>query len=166
MLKKYPLIAFGFAILLLFFTGCKAGDSYLKDEAPIQKRSSSNSGIKLSTEKEVYKTSDNEITVNIQNESDTEFNYDKYFAIEKKVNGVWYSVPFKDEAFEDIGIVLRPKTSTSQTFSLDRLKNSLSSGTYRLVKNFYSPEDYYLTLEKEGEIPNGTTLAAPFEIVK
>ncbi|KZN99846.1 immunoglobulin-like domain-containing protein [Pseudobacillus badius] len=167
MIKKYPLISFIFIALLLFFTGCQAEGSYLKEEAPIQKRPSSDKGIKLSTEKAVYKTSDNEITINIQNDSDTQFSYGQDFAIEKKVKDAWYSVPFKDKSFEEKGTLLHPKTSTSQTFSLEQLEYNLSSGKYRIVVTFYNPEDYFLILKKEGNTPKGApTLAAPFKVVK
>lgn len=121
-IKKCPVTAFFLILSLLSLAGCQTDDSHIKEEAPIQERPHSNSGIHLSTEKEIYTASDDEIAVNIENESPMEFSYSDYFAIEKKMNGKWYSVPFKEETFKGIGTLLQPKTSLSQPLSLGRLK--------------------------------------------
>lgn len=85
----------------------------------------------------LQRTSENEITVMIKNESDFELTYGGPFALEKNLNGTWYSLPFKMNVFGSRSYSLRPHESSAQTVSLDPyLENDLPPGKYRLVKFF------------------------------
>lgn len=145
---------------------CQSNEEQLTEEASVQNLFSSKDGITLETEKEKYKTSDSEITINIQNENDIPFTFGKEFSIQKNIDGNWYVAPFKEgmDMFDADGTRLRPKSSTTQTISLDRLENSFSPGEYRLIKSFFDPTDYFL-IERDNELGGGT-LAAPFEVTR
>ncbi|OKL35298.1 immunoglobulin-like domain-containing protein [Domibacillus mangrovi] len=160
-MKKYILLL---CVTLSLMASCQSNEEQLKEEASIQNLVSSKYGITLETEEEKYETSNSEIIVNIQNESDIPLTFGEEFAIEKNIDGTWYVVPFKEgmDLFDAVGKSLEPKSSTTQTLSLDRLENSLIPGEYRLVKNFYDPSDYFF--DKKEKKLGGGTLAAPFEV--
>jgi hypothetical protein len=83
-------------------------DEKWTEKAPIQNMTNSKNGIMLNVEKELYRTSENEITVTILNESDFELTHGEPFALEKNINGTWYSVPFKINVFKTGSYSLRP----------------------------------------------------------
>lgn len=128
----------------------------LTEKAEYQELPNSQHGITLATEKDQYLTTEKELKVTIQNDSNSEFFYGRQFSIEKKIDDIWYTVPFNNNLFEDIGIILRPKESTQETISLERLKDKLSQGEYRLSKSFEFKSD--ITEEKQ------FTLVAPFKV--
>jgi hypothetical protein len=142
MMKKYPLAALYFALILLFFTGCQAS---LKEEAPIQKRPDSENGVTIKTERDEYPTSIKKIIVIIQNNSNKEFTTGIHLTLEKKVKDTWYKVPMKAEYSTEQGISHPPNESSSLGLNVNDLKHKLSHGKYRAIA---------------GE------LAAPFEVVE
>jgi 3-deoxy-D-arabino-heptulosonate 7-phosphate (DAHP) synthase class II len=144
--------------ILLLLTACQSNKvEKLTKKAESQELPSSQNDLYLTMENDYYTVSSKEITAIIQNKSNIEIDYGKHFALQKNVDGTWYHVPFKSDIFEDIGVVLGPNKTTEQTLSLDRLKNNLSPGKYRLLKPFSEfKKDYY---EQEKII-----LAAPFEV--
>ncbi|WP_018393098.1 immunoglobulin-like domain-containing protein [Bacillus sp. 37MA] len=91
-------------------------------------------------------------------QSDIAYRTGEYFSIEKFVDGTWFVVPFKDDMFNDVGIVYPSKTSSSATYSLGRLENNLTPGEYRVVKTFSS--------EGNNQSQIDYTLAVPFKIGK
>lgn len=165
MRKKYMILLCLLIATLSLMTACQLNEEQLTEEASIQNLFSSKNGITLETEKEKYKTLDNEITVNIQNENGIPFSFGEEFSIQKNIDGTWYVVPFKEgmDMFYLVGTRLKPKSSTTQTILLNRLENNLSPGEYRLVKNFSDPSDYFLD-GRDREF-GGVTLAAPFEVI-
>ncbi|MFJ7976507.1 immunoglobulin-like domain-containing protein [Peribacillus sp. NPDC096379] len=128
MIKKYPLIAFCFAALLLFFTGCQADDSQL-EESPAQKRPDSENGVTIKTEKAKYPTTVKTIVVEIQNDSNEEYMTGAHVFLEKKVEGLWRKIPMKAESFTEEGII-HPKLS-SLDLNVNDLKYELTPGEYR-----------------------------------
>lgn len=163
-LKKYIHLLGGLIAILSLLAACQLDKEQLTEEAFIQKLFSSKDGLTLTTEKEKYTASIDEITINIQNESSNPYTYHEDFSLQKNIDGTWYVVPFEEEMEEGDPVVHRldPGSSTTQALSLRHLKTGLSSGEYRLLKNFYDPSGYYLD-EKELEL-GGRTLAVPFEI--
>lgn len=166
-----PIILFLFLLLTVFFlTACQlnegnttaTADEKRTEKAPIQRILQSQSGVILKIEKKRYKTSEKEIMFTILNESEFELTHGEPFAIEKNINGVWYSVPFKTNAFETGSTSLRPYESFAQTVSLDPyLENDLPPGKYRLVKFFGD-----LLNSKSGTKKSKLILAVPFTVVQ
>ncbi|OCA92573.1 immunoglobulin-like domain-containing protein [Pseudobacillus wudalianchiensis] len=156
MKKFYMFIIFSTAVFLVL-AACQQNKSQTKENSEIklvktevQDMQSSRDGITVSMEKEKYKTTDNTITLNIQNNSGTELNYSSGFSLEKKINSTWFYVPIKEgRGVDDMGHRLPAKKTKSETYSLDSLRDKLSPGKYRLIQNF-----------------GATYLAAPFEVVE
>ena len=144
-MKKYSFASFCFAVLLIFISGCQADDSYLKEEATAQKRSNSENGVTIKTEKAEYPTSVQEIIVEIQNDNNKEYTTGIHVFLEKKVADTWYKVPMKEEAFTNQGIIHSPNKLSSLSLNVNDLKNKLTPGEYRATIG---------------------GLAAPFEVVE
>ncbi|WP_019240563.1 MULTISPECIES: immunoglobulin-like domain-containing protein [Bacillus] len=160
MLKKY--FSLGFLLGTIILVVCSGNvktetQSMVIEEseetlvkATEQELLSSNNGISIKTEKEQYKTTDNEITVNFQNESQDEFTYGEGFYLERNINGTWYSYPFKEDiAVIDTGYTLQLNEKKSKTCLLSSLKEKLVTGEYRVIQSF-----------------GATYVAAPFEVIK
>ena len=82
------------------------------------------------------------ITVELTNNSGTEWCYGEYFSLHTLLDGVWYEVPVLDDknyAFNDIGIILSAGSSQEKTYSLSMYGN-LPKGTYRLAMYGLSAE--------------------------
>lgn len=147
MLKKY--VSVGLLLGTIILIGCSANEKtetqakVIEESAEMlvkakeQKRLSSNNGISIKTEKEQYKTTDNEITVHFQNEAQNEVLYGERFYLERNINGTWYSYPFKEDvAFIDIGYTLQPNEKKSKIYSLSSLKEKIVPGEYRVIQSF------------------------------
>lgn len=130
MIKKYPLIAFCLAALLLLLTGCQADDSNL-EESPAQKRPDSENGVTIKTEKAKYSTTVKTIVVEIQNDNNEENMTGTHVFLEKKVEGLWRKVPMKAESFSEEGIIHPPNKLSSLDLNINDLKYELSPGEYR-----------------------------------
>jgi len=154
-MKKINYSHYLLILVLLLLTGCQSNETtkVLEEKLIVAKNQeipSSRDGITVKMEKEQYVTTDDEITVNFQNESDDELTYGSGFNLEQKVKGTWYYVLFKEgTSVTDIGYLLQPNETKSETYSLDSLKNMLSPGEYRFIQSF-----------------EATSLAAPFEVIK
>lgn len=86
---------------------------------------------KLTTDKTVYKASDEEAILKLENFGPTYLSFGKSYTIEKKINERWKIVPL-DYSFEAIGIIQNPKNINKQTIEIKKY----SPGEYRVVKNF------------------------------
>ncbi|OAH53924.1 hypothetical protein AWH48_11695 [Domibacillus aminovorans] len=152
-MKKYSLAAFCFTALILLITGCQPDDSqstkdsdiYLTEEAPAQERPNSENGVTIKTEKAQYPTSVKDITVIIQNDSNTKYTTGIHIFLEKEVEDTWYRVPMKADSFTEPALVHPPDESSSMDFNVIDLKYELTPGKYRATLN---------------------GLAAPFEVVE
>ncbi|MFL0366238.1 immunoglobulin-like domain-containing protein [Pseudobacillus sp. 179-B 2D1 NHS] len=142
-------------------------DEKLTQEAPVQKFSDSKNGLKLALEKKTYTKLDNEVTVtiNIQNNSDIPFVYGKANELEKNIDGTWYLIPFKSGmgGFEDVLLSVKPHTVVQEEILLNRSDNELSPGKYRIVKSFNETPINNNGVRNEHE---EFFLAAPFEVIK
>ena len=153
--------------MCLLFTACQSNEDKEKNQihnimlekAEHQELQNSQNGITLVMEKKQYLTTDKELTATIQNDSDIEISYGRHFSIQKKIDNTWYSVPFKTDLFEDIGLRLSPHEITQETFSLVRLKDALSPGEYRLLKSFN-------VFNEDFPVENQVTLATLFIVKK
>ena len=75
------------------------------------------------------------LTVELTNNSGTEWCYGEYFSLNVLLDGVWYDAPVLDDknyAFIDIGILLNAGESHEKSYSLDAY-GTLPEGTYRLT---------------------------------
>jgi len=78
------------------------------------------------------------LTVTLENTSGNECIYGEYFWLEKKIGEKWYQVPVAfdgDYAFDDIGYILAPESSSEWVVDWEWLYGSLDTGQYRIVKN-------------------------------
>lgn len=87
----------------------------------------------LKMDKNIYKQSEQIATLILENFGPTFLNLGTYYTIEKKVEETWRIVPL-DLNFNDIGIMLSPNRQYDQTIEIDQL----TSGEYRIVKEFYA----------------------------
>jgi len=85
----------------------------------------------LTTDKQIYQTSDKEGTLTLENTGPTYLIFGMAYTVEKKVGDSWKIVPL-DMAFEDIRIYIDPASLFEQTFDLKQLP----AGEYRIVKRF------------------------------
>ena len=86
--------------------------------------------------------STDKISVELTNNSGTEWCYGEYFSLQVLLNGTWYSVPVLDDlnyAFNDIGIILSAGKTQAKSYSLGSY-GTLPAGTYRLVMYGLSAE--------------------------
>ncbi|WP_342541746.1 immunoglobulin-like domain-containing protein [Paenisporosarcina sp. FSL H8-0542] len=158
-MRKINCFHFFLLLISLLLSGCQSNETTNEKtkvpeeklvEAKYQEILSFRNNITVKMEKEEYLTTDNQITLNFQNKSDEELIYGAGFTIEQKVDGKWYYVLFKEgTTIPDIGYILKPHETKSETYSLESLKNKLSPGKYRLIQRF-----------------GATSLAAPFEVIK
>lgn len=121
---------------------------------------SSVEGITIKLEEEQYTTPDTETKLTLHNNSKTTFIYGKEFLLEKKVNGTWYEISLK----EDIGFTAEAYSFASgqresQTISLDIFSEKLSTGHYRIIKDF-------LENGKEYRQENQIMIADSFELIE
>lgn len=72
----------------------------------------------------------------IQNNSAEEASFDKVCALERKQDGVWYTMQ-DQRSIDAIGILLPAGEETAYTYSWEQ---PLPKGEYRLVKSFYLPQ--------------------------
>lgn len=75
------------------------------------------------------------ITVQLQNDTDTEWLFGEYFSLEVCLDGVWYVVPTTPEqnwGFNSIGYILLPGDSREMEYKLMSY-GDLPAGDYRLV---------------------------------
>ncbi|SHG28395.1 immunoglobulin-like domain-containing protein [Ornithinibacillus halophilus] len=84
----------------------------------------------IKTDKNNYANSDSELTLILENYGPTYLFFGKSYTVEKKVKGIWKTVPL-ELAFEDIGLNL----SVNKTFEQQVSIEELDSGTYRVVKD-------------------------------
>lgn len=104
---------------------------------------------------ESYPSDAKSITFEITNGSAQEISSGTYFTLEKKEDGQWNKVRFKDDtAFADIAQLIPPGQSVEEKIALDIFAQPLSTGEYRVSKEFAGPE-YSFTLSA------GFSLGAP-----
>lgn len=98
--------------------------------------------------KAVYKASEEQAVLTLENAGPTFLYIGEYIIIEKKVNDQWKVVPL-DMEFPDISTLIPIGDTYSQTVAID----ALTAGEYRVIKSFYA-DGLDIT----------TTLAAEFTI--
>lgn len=82
------------------------------------------------------------ITVELTNNTGTDWCYGEYFSLQVLLNDTWYDVPVLDDknyAFADIGIILPDGENREKTYNL-AMYGSLPEGSYRLVVEGLSAE--------------------------
>ncbi|MCI2256306.1 hypothetical protein L2D08_18340 [Domibacillus sp. PGB-M46] len=168
-MNKQNFILLFLIISVFLLTACQIGDFkkvVTADEkqnkvASIQHITQSKDGITLKIEKKQAKISVNELTITILNESKFALVPGERFAIEKNIDGVWYSVPVQLKVPQTGGSFIRPEEAFAQTVSLDPyLENDLPPGKYRLVKFFGE-----LMEPKSDHNRKKLILAVPFKVV-
>ena len=133
-MNKHNLVVIGFIVCLLLLSGCFANAS-LTEEALTQTRLDLANGITISTEKEEYSTSTNEITVLIENNSNEDYLTGVPLFLEKRVDDKWYRVPMKANEFTEQGVSHPLGEMSSLGLNVKELKYTLTPGQYRATLN-------------------------------
>ena len=96
------------------------------------------------------------MTVEFENNSDSQCTYGEYYLLEKKINDIWYQVPVAIDGnygFTSIGYDLDSGESRELKIDWDWLYGSLDTGEYRVVKDILKYNEpgiydkYYLAAE-------------------
>ncbi|MCC3357932.1 immunoglobulin-like domain-containing protein [Bacillus sp. REN16] len=133
--------------LFIILSSCNPQNSALtyEEPAPIQELGSSKKGIKITLADTSYSSSPSSIFATIKNTNRYACAYGHFFYIEKKHNGQWFGVIFKESVFyiytgfSDIGFILNENSSVTQVYWLTHLNLELPQGEYRIVKTLSCP---------------------------
>ncbi|RNF41223.1 immunoglobulin-like domain-containing protein [Planococcus salinus] len=142
-MKKNYLFYFYIVAFILFLVACQS--SSLTEKARDQEIPISHGGITAETEKEQYSTSAERITLLIHNESEEDLTSGIRLHIQKKVDDIWYEVPYREGPVTEQGIIHSAGQTSALSCPTSELKHDLAPGEYRAV---FGP------------------VAAPFEVVK
>ena len=147
--SRMRMLFFGMFAFLILLTGCTSKPELVPskyDEAGLNQLA----GVVMTTTQTSYVSGTQKIQLKIRNDTDSEYFYGVAFAVEQKVEGKWYEVPFKEEpVFIQLAVVLAPHSENLETVDLGILAGELKPGLYRIVK------------EMEGE-----AVTAEFKIVQ
>lgn len=88
-------------------------------------------------------------TIIIENNSNRNYGYGKWFRIDKKENEKWKEViPIdKNYVFTSIGFNLFQNQKLEDTIDWSKLYGKLEKGHYRLIKNIYDTSSNYVFVE-------------------
>lgn len=112
--------------------------------------------VSMQSGEENYAFPVDEIILIISNSGSSNVGFGEHRTLEKLQEGTWYEVPYREQfAFTDIGLGLGAGENLEQEMPLEFLDYELTTGTYRIVKNFYINEGV-----------EEVALAAEFEIKK
>ena len=134
----YFVIAF-----VLFLTACQS--AALTEKARDQEIPISRDGITAETKKEQYATSAERISLLIHNKSEENLTSGIRLYIQKKVDGIWYDVPYREGPVTEQGVIHSAGKTSVLSCATSELKHNLTPGEYRAV---FGP------------------VAAPFEVIK
>src|SRR5690625_4269280 len=156
--RMFFLFLFSFPIALLILTSCQEssvneGDTTPSSSVPPSDTSSSPhsslDGISMRTEKDVYREGVEQLTVVLTNASEEEVYYGKHFSVEKQTENGWEAFPFKEDvAFIEIAILLEPDDEKREDIDLTLLKNKLTGGKYRILKQI-GGEEFFAEFQVE-----------------
>ena len=97
--------------------------------------------LEMITDQTEYPSSTKEIAFEIKNEGPATVNFGTPYYVEKREQGTWYEIPFKDNvAFTEIGLMLAAGEVYQGKVNLTDLNYSLTTGEYRMLKRFYANE--------------------------
>lgn len=126
------------------FTACQSAEEKKEKEnithnikwekAVPQEFPNSKNEITLKIDKKQYLTTEKKLTVTIHNNSDIVYFYEGGASIQKKIENIWYTIPWTTPGFEEL-LLLNAHASTKESILLDKPISPLSPGKYRLIKN-------------------------------
>lgn len=133
------MVNFFFVIIFLLACGTGKLDTESENGSLSTEEKTNEYTVSMKTEKKSYPLKSEDVEVIIEYEGQEYLTFGLAYAIEKQIDGKWYSIP-NDLAFIEIAIILKPSESYQQTISLNDLSYSFPVGTYRVVKEFYLDE--------------------------
>lgn len=137
--KRWRMMA-GFGLFALFWTAACTPAENTSDSSG---SSAHLLGVRMYTTESSYPVGTEQLTVILENESDTEYYYGKEFRLEEQAGEEWVEVPFEEEmAFIAIAIQLPPQGQTEETIDLTFFEDDLTPGRYRVVKTIESEPLY------------------------
>ncbi|WP_046175675.1 immunoglobulin-like domain-containing protein [Domibacillus indicus] len=143
-------VFFFFFLLCLGLAACGKNPDEQLEEAKQQAVPAEHKEISMKAGQNSYPPDEETISIEIQNSSKQEVMYGKHFTMDKKVDGVWRTVPFEDgAAFIEVALFIPPGEMAVEEVTLSLFKQPLSEGIYRIVKTV-----------------GGESLAAEFSIEK
>ncbi|OMP66967.1 immunoglobulin-like domain-containing protein [Domibacillus epiphyticus] len=120
--------------ILMIVSACQSTQN-LSEKATQQEIPNTKNGVILTTEKEEYKLSTEEITIKIENKGTFDFESDISVSLQKKVDGIWYEIPHKEQGFSEVGIGIIPGETDTLEVKLDDYKYKFNPGEYRVVQD-------------------------------
>lgn len=97
--------------------------------------------LEMLTEQTEYPSATKEMAFEIKNAGPATVNFGTPYYVEKREQGTWYGIPFKDNvAFTEIGLMLAAGEGYQGKINLTDLDYSLTTGDYRMIKRFHSNE--------------------------
>ena len=132
--------------LFLIIIGCnntKKADKYQMDFEKSQYITSKQNKDVILSIKENRITSDiEEITLIYTNQSETEYFYGGIDYLEIYIDGIWYSIPTKNNTqWHMLAYKLPPNCQVESCFSIKTYYGSIDSGKYRIIKTLGKLDD-------------------------
>jgi hypothetical protein len=103
----------------------------------------------------VSKLSDTGLSFIIHNDTDEELTFGEEYSLERKILGKWYKVLYKPSmmfqpvGWNDIGIMVKKRSTQTIEVNWEWLYGNLNKGNYRIIKKFITnyPSSYNLAME-------------------
>lgn len=138
-IKRYIIILI--YIIATNLVGCTTLEKSINDDSLLN----SSNEVTICTEEKTYSSENENIKINIENNTSKEFYYGEPYEIEFFENNNWYKIPFKEGmSFTEVGIILGPNQVNNHEISFENLGVNLERGKYRIIKkvgdNLFSTE--------------------------
>lgn len=122
-MKKFYLVLL---VIIMLFTGCHSNES--SEISTYEKKNDSSISISV-----VPNTiTPNDMTINIENNTNTDVTFDTTFVLEQNQDNRWYIIN-KNQYFNAIGIELKANSLSNYDVKFNK---KLSEGHYRIIKPF------------------------------
>jgi hypothetical protein len=97
--------------------------------------------VEMYTEKPSDASSRDEIILVVKNLGPASLRFGTAYTVEKREQGIWYEVPFKENVgFAEVGLVLEPNDTYQQKINRKAFDYTWTTGEYRVIKSFYANE--------------------------
>lgn len=120
--------------LIIFPVGCKASPQKDLEKSPFI-AAEQNQDVVLSIKGKTITLETQTITLTYTNKSGTEYSYGGVDFLDVEMDGIWYTVPHKDNvAWDMLAFLLPANGSAESSFPIKMYYEDLGNGKYRIVK--------------------------------
>ena len=120
--------------LIIFSAGCKESPQKDLEKSPFI-AAEQNQDVMLSINEKTVTSETQTITLTYTNKSGTEYSYGGVDFLDVEMDGVWYTVPHKDNiAWDMLAFLLPANGSAESSFPIKMYYEDLGNGKYRIVK--------------------------------